>query len=116
QLSVFYKHGEESRVKLVLEKLVERELKDKDKPVTKMTENEQQQSGLMLIKEKLFVPKTDKMETVESNNYVQEEIRQLIEKQKEDKPYEVIDSNGKIEMTLVIDRNGVFERLEKDQL
>jgi hypothetical protein len=116
QLSVFYKQGEESRVKLILEKLVEKELKDKETPVTKMTENEQHQSGLMLIKEKLFALKHEKTETVESNNYVQEEIRQLTEKQKEDKLYEVIDSNGEIEMTLVIDRNGVFERLEKDQL
>lgn len=116
QLSVFYKQGEESRVKLVLEKLIERELKDKETPVTTMNENEQQQSGLMLIKEKLFAPKNEKTETAESKNLVPEEIRQSTEKQNGDKPYEVTDPNGKIEMTLVIDRNGVFERLEKNQL
>lgn len=117
QLSVFYKQGEESRVKLVLEKLMQRELNEKETPVTKLDDREQQQSGLSLIREKLFAVRNDKAETVESKNQAQEEVKRLAEKQQNAvNPYEATDPNGKIEMTFVIDRNGMFERLEKHQL
>lgn len=116
---VFYKQSEENRIKLILEKLVQNGLNranDKASVTTMIDDKEQERSGLMLIKQKLFAVDKPEMSR-DSKKLNQDEIKQLTGKREEVKPpYEAVDPKGKIEMTFVIDRNGVFDRLEKHQL
>lgn len=112
RFSVFYKQSDEARVKLVLEKLLEQGLaKDSAPvPVTKISEQDKAQSGLMLVQQKLFAVNNEKSDPKLSN----EEVKQLMGRREDSKPkppYEVVDPKGKIEMTFVIDRNGSYERI-----